>query len=258
MKGVHPTAVVVDGAELGAGVELGPYSVIGEHVKVGKGSRVMAHVVLEGRTTIGQGCTIFPFACVGTQTQDLKYKGATSFVEIGDETTLREYVTVNSGTEEGQVTKVGSSCHVMAYSHIAHGCSVGNHVIMANCATLAGDVVLEDNSILGGLSAVHQFARVGYLCIVGGATRVAKDCPPFMMVVGNPAKVRGINAVGLKRAGVSMESQRLLKRAYKMLYRENLSTSQALDGMRKELEMTDEIRRLVSFVEESRRGIVKR
>ncbi len=257
MINVHATAVVSKDAVLGDGVEIGPYCVIGPNVKIGESTELMAHVVVDGSTTIGKSCHLFPFSCIGTQTQDLKFTGAQTSVKIGDETTLREYVTVNSGTNEGEVTRVGNGCHIMAYSHIAHACCVGNGVIMANCATLAGDVVIEDQAILGGLSAVHQFTRIGKLCIVGGCTKVVKDCPPFMIVDGNPASVRGVNLIGLRRKNIEKQAQDQLRSAHRLLYRKNLSTSQAVEAVRNELDACEEVNHLLEFVEASERGIIK-
>ncbi len=257
MTSVHPAAVVDPGAELGAGVEIGPFCVVGPNAKIGDGARLMSHVVIDGYTTIGAECTLFPFACIGTQTQDLKFRGAKTSVTIGDKTTLREYVTVNSSTNEGEVTWVGSGCHIMAYAHIAHACSVGNGVIMANCATLAGDVTVEDKAIVGGLTAIHQFVRVGRHCILGGCSRITQDCPPFMMVAGNPAAVGGINSVGLKRNNFSEDVQRELKRAYKILYRSGLNVTQALAKIEEEVEPCEEIVALVSFIRESKRGVIR-
>lgn len=257
MTAVHPTAIVASEAQLGKGVEVGPYSVIGPCVTVGDNCRIMSHVVLDGRTKIGANCVIFPFACIGTQTQDLKYQGGATFVEIGDGATLREYVTVNSGTKDGETTRVGSGCLLMAYSHVAHACRVEDGVIMANCATLAGEVVVEEQAIIGGLSAVHQFVRIGRLCMIGGCTRITQDCPPFMIIEGNPAAVRAVNSVGLKRKNVGLDAQNLLKQAHRILYRQNLSVSQALDRMRAELPPCPEIEHLISFIEKSERGIIK-
>lgn len=257
MSRIHPTAVVAGGCDVGGNVSIGPYCVIGEHVRLGAGCRLMAHVVVDGRTTLGEGCRVFPFACIGTQTQDLKFTGGDTFVEVGDHTTLREYVTVNSGTHDGEVTRIGSRCHIMAYAHVAHACVVGNDVIMSNCATLAGDVIVEDQAILGGLSAVHQFSRIGKLCFIGGCTAVRQDCPPFMIVSGNPAAVHGPNRVGLQRRGVDSEVQARLKHAYRLLYRENLSTRQAVDSIRRDVESCPEIDHLLEFVEASERGIIK-
>lgn len=254
---VHPTAVVATGAHLGADVEIGPYCVIGPEVTIGAGTRLMAHVVVDGWTTIGARCTLFPFACIGTQTQDLKFRGGRTSVEIGDETTLREYVTVNSGTNEGEVTRVGSRCHIMAYAHVAHACQVGNGVIMANGATLAGEVVVEDQATIGGLCGIHQFVRVGRMAMLGGCTKLTQDCMPYMIADGNPAQVHGVNRIGLQRRNVSEESQRLLKQAHRILCRENLSTSQALERIDAELEKSPELDVLVAFVRKSERGVLK-
>lgn len=254
---IHPTAIVDPGAQLGEGVEVGPYCVVGPHARVGDGARLMSHVVLDGWITIGRQCRIFPFASLGTQTQDLKYRGGKTFVEIGDQTTIREYVTVNSGTNEGETTRVGAGCLIMAYAHVAHACQVGNGVIMANGATLAGHIVVEDQAIVGGLSAVHQFVKIGRMCMIGGMTRITQDCPPYMIIEGNPAQVFGPNTVGLKRKNVDENAQHLLKQAYKLLYRSGLSTSQALEKIKAEVAPCEEIRHLVDFIEKSERGIVK-
>lgn len=254
---IHPTAIINDGAQLGSSVVIGPYCVVGPDVRIGEGTRLMSHVVLEGVTTIGRGCTIFPFACIGTQTQDLKFTGAKTFVKIGNDTTIREYVTVNSGTSEGEVTQVGSNCHIMAYSHVAHACTVGDRVIMANCATLAGEVEVESDSILGGLVAVHQFCRIGKMCIVGGCSKVTQDAPPYMTVDGHPAAVRGLNIVGLKRKGYDVKAVKLLKEAYRYLYRSGLSTSHAVEKIGAHIESIPEIQHLLSFVSTSQRGIIK-
>ncbi len=256
MSKIHPTAVIDSGAELGDDVEVGPYCVIGGGVTIKDGARLKSHVVIEGNTTIGSGCQIFPFASLGTQTQDLKYRGAETKVEIGDGTTIREYVTVNSGTNEGEVTHIGDGCHIMAYVHVAHACNVGNGVIMANCATLAGDVTVEDQAIIGGLAAVHQFTRVGRMCMVGGLTRVSQDCLPYMIVVGIPAEVKGLNRVGLQRRGVSEEAQRALKQAHRILYRQGLLMKQALQKIRDEVPTCPEIENLLTFAESTKRGIL--
>lgn len=257
MTQVHPSAVVDPAAGIGENVDIGPYCVVGPNVTVGDGTRLMSHVVVDGGTTIGKDCVIFPFACLGTQTQDLKFKGAETFVEIGDKTTLREYVTVNSGTNEGEITRVGSGCHIMAYCHVAHACRVGNGVIMANCATLAGEVEVEDGAIIGGLSGVHQFCRIGSMCMVGGCTKITQDCPPYMMIDGNPATVRGLNIIGLKRRDVSLAAVGLLKDAHRLLYRQELSTSQALEQIESTVESCPEVAHLLAFVSQSKRGIIR-
>jgi UDP-N-acetylglucosamine acyltransferase len=254
---IHSTAVVEKGAEIGEGASIGPYCVIGPHEKIGAGTKLMSHVVVDGWTTIGANCSVFPFASLGTQTQDLKFRGGKTFVEIGDRTTLREYVMVNSATADGEVTRVGSDCHIMAYCHIAHACRVGNQVIMANCATLAGEIVVEDQAIIGGLAAVHQFTRIGRMCMIGGCSAIRQDCPPFILVAGNPAVVGGLNTVALERRNVSVESRQMLKKAYHILYREGLSTRQALEKIRAEVAQGEEVRHFVNFIETSQRGIIK-
>ena len=257
MTQVHPSAVVDSKARLGADVEIGPYSVIGPGVEIRRGTRVMAHAVIDGHTTLGEECCIFPFASIGTRSQDLKYTGGKTFVSVGDRTTLREYVTVNAGTSEGETTRIGNDCLIMAYAHVAHTCNVGHEVIMANCATLGGHIVVEDQAILGGLSAVHQFVRVGRMCMVGGCTKVTQDCTPFMIVDGRPARVPGPNRIGLQRRGVSDDARRTLKQAYRLLYRTGLSTRQALERIEADLNPCDELRHLCAFIRESRRGIVR-
>lgn len=254
---IHPTAIVHEGAQLGVDVEIGPYSVVGPHVRLGDRCRIMPQVFLDGHTTLGEECIVFPFASIGAQTQDLKFKGGTTFVEIGARSTFREYVTVNSGTADGEVTRVGSGCLVMAYCHVAHGCRVGDRVIMANAASLSGDVVVEHDAVIGGMTGIHQFSRVGAYAMVGGMVKVTQDIPPFMLVDGNPASVFGINSVKLQRLNFSEETQATLKKAYRILYRDGLSTRQALEKIHTELAPSPELEQLIKFIEESKRGIIK-
>ena len=254
---IHPTAVVAPGAQLGAEVEIGPYSIIGEHVRLGAGTKIHPHVVLTGHTTVGAGCTIFPFASIGQQTQDLKFRGGTPRVEIGDRTTLREYVTVNAATNDGDVTRVGNDCHIMAYAHVAHDCVVGHEVIIANCGTLAGHVTLEDQVIIGGLCGVHQFVRIGRLAITGGCSKATQDIPPFMTADGNPMSVHGLNTIGMQRHGINEQAQAALKKAYRILYRENLTAKLALAKIEADVEQLPEVAHLVAFVRASERGITR-
>ncbi|NKB23902.1 MAG: acyl-ACP--UDP-N-acetylglucosamine O-acyltransferase [Kiritimatiellae bacterium] len=255
MPQIHPTAVVSSGAQLDETVRIGAYSIIGPHVSIKKETEVMPHVFIDGYTTIGEACTIFPFASIGTQTQDLKFKGGHPNVEIGDHTTLREYVTVNTATNDGDCTHVGSKCHIMAYAHIAHDCEVGNEVIIANCGTLAGHVIIEDQAIIGGLSGIHQFVRIGRLSIIGGCSKVTKDVPPFMLTDGHPLVVRGINSVGLERRGLDKKTQRNIKTCYKILYRNKLTTKQAVERIRTEIDDGPEVKQLLSFIQSPTRGI---
>ncbi len=258
MSSLHPTALVSPDAQLGDHVVIGPYAVIGPHVRIGARTHVHAHVVLDGHTTLGADCVVFPFASIGTQSQDLKYAGGTTFVEVGDRTTIREFVTINAGTRNGEVTRIGARCYIMAYAHIAHGCQVGNDVIMANNASLAGHVVVEDHAVLGGLCGIHQFVRIGRLAMIGGLSKVTQDCPPFLLIDGNPAVARGINRVGLERRGIPDPSRRKLKRAYRLLYRSGLNTKQAVDRIRSELLPCTEVDDLLNFlISSSQRGIVR-
>jgi UDP-N-acetylglucosamine acyltransferase len=257
MTRIHPSAIIHEGAQLGVDVEIGPYSIVGPNVRIGDRAKIMPQVFLDGHTSIGPECTIFPFASIGSQTQDLKFKGGVTFVEVGARTTLREYVTVNSGTAEGEVTRVGAQCHIMAYCHVAHGSKVGDRVIMANGASLSGDVLVEDDVVIGGMTGIHQFTRIGGFAMVGGMAKITQDVPPFMLVDGSPAGVHGINAIKLQRLNFPVETQALIKKAFKVIYRDGLSTRQALEKIRAELAMTPEIERLVKFIETSERGIIK-
>ena len=258
MSNIHATAIVDPKAELAADVEVGPYAIVGPHVKIGAGTVLQAHAYLSGHTTVGQKCQIFPFACVGMKSQDLKYQeGDVTFAEIGDNTVLREFSTIHLGTKPGEVTKVGSGCLIMAYCHVAHGCRVGNEVIMSNLASLAGEVQVEDYAIIGGMAGVHQFCRIGTHAMVGGYTKVRQDCPPYMILETTDAEtlVRGPNIVGLQRRGFSKEVRTALKEAYRFLYRENLNRSQAIERIRYEVEQLPEIVTLVNFYTESQRGV---
>ncbi len=258
MAAIHPTAIVDSKAQLAADVDVGPYAIIGPDVKIGEGTVVQAHAYLSGHTTIGQRCEIFPFACIGMKSQDLKYKaGDITYVEIGDNTVLREYSTVHLGTKPGEVTRVGSRCLIMGYCHVAHGCTVGNDVIMSNLATLAGEVAVADHAIIGGMSGINQFCRIGTHAMVGGATKIRQDCPPFMLTesTGSETRVVGPNIVGLQRRGFSAEVRAALKEAHRLLYREGLNRSQALERIKYEVEDLPEIRLLVEFYATSQRGV---
>jgi UDP-N-acetylglucosamine acyltransferase len=252
---IHPTAVIHPQAQIGADCEIGPFCVIGEHVMMGDRCKLHSHVVIDGHTTLGKENEVFPFASIGLKTQDLKWDGGFTRTEIGDANTFREYVTIHSATGDGEVTRVGSHNHVLAYGHLAHNVTLGDHVIMSNVATLAGHVTVENHAIIGGLSAVHQFCRIGRMSIIGGCSKVVQDVPPFMLADGNPAETRTINKVGLERNGVSEEAQAVLRQAYKILFREGLSVSNALARIEAELAQLPEVRHLVQFVRGSERGI---
>ena len=253
----HPTAIVHPKAQLAPGVVVGPYSVIDRRVVLGPRTRVGAHCVIEGRTTIGADCEFFTGAVIGSIPQDLKYHGEDSVLRIGDRNKIREYVTINLGTEGGGgETVIGSDGLFMAYAHVAHDCRIGNQVIIANSAALAGHITVGDRAVIGGLVGLHQFVRVGTLAMIGGCSRVSQDVPPFSTCVGYPASVVGLNAEGLRRASVSLEVRKQLHHAFKVLFHSGLSLTNAL----KELEggpESPELRHLLTFVRESKRGVTR-
>ena len=254
---IHPTAVVHPKAKLGDGCEVGPFCVLGENVSLGANCKLHSHVVVDGHTTLGAGNELFPFAALGLKTQDLKWKGGVTRTVIGDHNVFRENTTVHSATNDGDATVIGSHNHFLAYTHIAHDCVVGSHVIMSNVGTLAGHVIVEDHAIIGGLAAVHQFCRIGRMAIIGGCSKVVQDVPPFMLADGNPAETRTINKVGLERNGLSDDAQTALKHAYKILFRDGLTITNALTRIEAELPCLPELLHLVRFIRTSERGISK-
>ena len=254
---IHSSAVIDPGAILGESLEIGPYCVVGPGVKLGDRCRLQSHVVIQGPTTIGAENEFYPYACIGQRSQDLKYTGEPTYLEIGDDNTFREFTTVHRATAPGGVTKVGSRGNFLAYTHIAHDCVVGDDVVFSNNGTLAGHVEVEDRAIIGGLTAVHQFCRVGRLAITGGCSKIVQDVPPFMMADGNPGSIRHINQVGLERAGIDKTTIRAIKDAFRILYRSDLNTAQALERMRAELGTLPEIQQLIDFVASSKRGIIR-
>ena len=254
---IHPTAIVHPKARIGAGCEIGPYCIIGENVSLGEKCKLQSHVVIDGYTTLGVENEIFPFASIGLKTQDLKWKGGVTRVEIGNKNTFREYVTVHSATSDGGVTRVGSNNTILAYCHIAHDCVLGNHIIMSNVGTLAGHVTVEDHAIIGGLAAIHQFCRIGRLAMIGGCSKIVQDVVPFMMVDGNPGETRTMNKVGMERNGISEEAQAAIRQAFKFLFREGLTTTNALAKIEAEVPQLPEIKHLVNFIRTSERGITK-
>ncbi len=254
---IHPTAIIDPTARIGEGTRIGPYAVIGAGVVIGADCEIANHVTIAGPTTIGDRNVFFPYGSIGQRTQDLKYAGEPTYLEIGHDNSFREFCTLNRGTAPGSKTTIGSHGNFLAYSHIAHDCTVGDHVIFSNNGTLAGHVIVEDHAVIGGLAGVHQFCRIGRHAITGGCTKIVQDVPPFMIADGNPAEVRGINQVGLERRGFDPESIRSLREAYRILYRENLNTRQALERIRETLPANAEITALLDFIEASKRGIVR-
>jgi UDP-N-acetylglucosamine acyltransferase len=255
MPQVHPTALVDPQARLAEDVVVGPYCIISGEVEIGSGTVLGSHVVVEGLTRVGKNCRIFHCAAVGGVPQDLKYKGARSLIEIGDSNTVREFVTINRATGEGEKTLVGNNNLLMAYVHLAHNCIIGNDVVLANAVNLAGHVRIDDYAIVGGMTPVHQFVRIGRHSFIGGGSRVPKDVPPFVKAAGNPLRIVGLNSVGLQRREFPPDVRLELKRLYRLFYRSNLNVSQAIAKSRAELRDIPEVREFLSFVEQSERGV---
>ena len=254
---IHPQAIVSEKALLSSGVEIGPFSIIEDNVKIGENTKVGPHCLITGFTTIGKNCQIFKGSSLGTAPQDLKYRGEKSYVEIGDFNVIREFTTVNPGTEKDEKTLIGNNNLIMAYSHIAHNCKVGSNCVFANAATLAGFVEIEDRVVVGGLVAIHQFCRLGTLSIVGGCSKVVQDIPPFSMADGHPASVKSMNLVGLKRAGIASDSIHSLKQAFKLIFFQDHTVSSAIELVKEELASNPQIEYLLKFIESSSRGIAK-
>ncbi len=258
---IHPTAIVHPGAELASNVEVGPYAVIGEHVKIGRGTTIGAHTVIDGWTTIGEENRISQMTSIGAPPQDLKYKGEETLVLIGDRNIIREFATVHRGTPSGRKqTVIGSNNMLMAYSHVAHDCILGDGIVMANAATLAGHVTVDSFAIFGGLVAVHQFVRIGGYVMIGGGTMVGHDIPPYTIAATcekRDASLRGLNLIGLKRRGFSPELVSDLKKAYRILAFSKLKLSDALAKMKSGIRQTPELSYFIDFIEKSERGICR-
>lgn len=255
---IHPTAIVHPAARLADNVSIGPYSVIGEHVAIGSGTTVAGHVIIEGWTDIGSDNQIYQFSSIGAAPQDLKYAGQKTYLTIGDRNRIREFTTLNRGTAEGGgVTRIGNDNLFMAYSHVAHDCIIDDHVVLANGATLAGHVAIGSSAILGGLSAVHQFCRIGCHTMISGGSMVAQDIPPYTVAQGDRAKTVGLNLIGLKRRGFSEDTTRGIKKAYRLIYRSGLRLEEALQKITEEVEATPELEHFLNFIKDSQRGIAR-
>jgi UDP-N-acetylglucosamine acyltransferase len=256
IRDIHETAIVHPNTKMGNNVVIGPYAVIGENVEIGDNCIIGPQVSIEGWTTIGDGNHFYHGATIGCEPQDLKFKGERSFLFIGDNNIFRENVTISRGTEGGGgETRIGNNNMFQAYSHVAHDCQLGNNIILGNCSGLAGHVTIEDRVIISGLSGVHQFCKIGKMAMIGFLTKVVKDIPPFVLVDGNPAKVSGINVVGLRRNGMDAEVRDEIKKAYRILYRSNLTINQAIEQMDQELRGTSEIDHFIRFLRNAERGI---
>jgi UDP-N-acetylglucosamine acyltransferase len=255
---IDPHAIVSPHAQLGEGVTVGPFAVIGADVVLGARTTVGAHAVIEGPTRVGEDNQIFPFASIGTAPQDKKYKGEPTQLTIGDRNVFREFCTMNRGTASGRgLTSIGSDCLFMAYSHVAHDCAIGDKVILANCATLGGHVQLGDWVQLGGLSAIHQFCKVGAHAFVAGGAILTRDLPPYVMIAGNPAAPHSINSEGLKRRGFTAEQIRNLRTAYRILYRSELKLAQAIEQLTRLARVNAEVQPLLDFIGASTRSLVR-
>jgi UDP-N-acetylglucosamine acyltransferase len=254
---IHPTAIIDPTATIGENCQIGPYCVVGAGVELGPECWLQHHVSISGPSRIGAKNRFFAFSSIGQQTQDLKYVGEPTYLAVGDGNTFREFVTVHRGTAPGSVTRIGNGGNFLAYSHIAHDCVVGNNVIFSNNGTVAGHVEVGDYAVIGGLTAIHQFCRIGAFALTGGCSKIVQDVPPFMIADGNPAKVRSYNKVALERHGFSEESHRAIKEAYRLIYRSALNLHQAVEQIRSDLPETPELAQLVAFVTSSPRGIIK-
>ena len=255
---IHPTAIIASDARLAEGVEIGPYSIIGEDVKIGKNTIVGPHTVIDNYTQIGEGCHIYQFCSIGALPQDLKFGGEKTRVVIGNFNTIREFVTIHRATSADiGTTIIGDHNLLMAYCHVAHNCKLGDRIVMANAATLAGHVLVEDYAIIGGLTGVHQFSTIGAHCIIGGASAVSKDVPPYTMASGNHAKLFGLNLIGLKRRNFSEETIKAIKDAYRIIFRSNLLLKDALKKAQDEVENYPEVVHFIQFIKESKRGVCR-
>ncbi len=252
---IHPSAIVDPEAELGEGVQVGPWSIIGPRVTIGDGTRIHSHVLVERDTTVGADCELYQGAVLGTDPQDLKFRGEETILTVGDRTVIREYATLNRGTADMERTTVGHDCLLMAYSHVAHDCQIGNHVVLSNAVNMAGHVFIEDWVIVGGLTAIHQFVRIGAHAFVGGASRTSQDVPPYVKAAGSPMKLYGLNSVGLDRRGFSPETRQALKKAYRLIFQSNLPLKKALAAAEDDIQGTPEVGHFISFIRNSKRGV---
>ncbi len=257
MSNIHPTAIIHPEAELADDVVVGPYSIVGAGVRIGSGTRLAGHVLVEGHTTLGERNQVFHGAAIGSAPQDYSYTGAESYLDIGDDNIIREYVTMQPGSEKGGRTSIGNQNLLMAYVHVAHNCHIGNRTILANAVNLAGFVRVEDWVVIGGVTPVHQFVRIGRHAIVGGGSRIPQDVAPFTKVAGNPPKTYGLNSIGLSRRGFEPAAVSALKDAYRIYFRQKLTASEACERIAAEAPDVSEVRQFLDFVREPGRGIIR-
>lgn len=253
---IHPTAIIEPTVELGADVEIGPFVYLGGEARIGAGTRVHHHASIEGNTVLGEGCEVFPYCSIGMKSQDLKYKGGNPGVRIGDRNVFREYVSVHAATSDGDFTTVGSDNTILAYSHVAHDCQLGNHIVTSNSVGLAGHVIVEDHVTLGAVCGVHQFCRIGAYAMVSAYAKVVQDIAPYFIADGQPAVIRAINKIGLERKGFTPEQLDRVKQIHRVLFREGLNRTQALEKLGQNAQATsDEIQRVLVFAGKSERGL---
>jgi UDP-N-acetylglucosamine acyltransferase len=253
---IHPTAIIEDGAQLGADVEVGPFGFVGGGVTLGAGTKLHHHASVEGNTVLGSGCEVFPYACIGGRTQDLKYKGGNPGLRVGERNVFREYVTLHAATNDGDFTRIGSDNVLLASCHVAHDCVLGNHIVMSNGAVLAGHVIVEDHVVIGGYGGIHQFCRLGTYAMLAATAKLVHDLPPYFIADGTPAEVRAINKVGLERNGFTAEQLERVKQIHRILYRDGLNRSQALEKLAAHAQADSaEFRRVLAFAKSSERGL---
>jgi len=253
---IHPTAVIHDSVQIGENVKIGPYSIIEKNVVIEDGVEIRSNVMVGENTTLKSNCRLFHSAVVGEIPQDLKFEGENTTTEIGENTVIREFVTIHRGTEDREKTVIGRNCLLMAYVHVAHDCLVGDHVILANAVNLAGHVTIEDYASLGGIVPVHQFVNIGAYCYIGGGYRVSKDVPPYILASSEPLTFSGLNVIGLRRRGFTQENRTLIKRAYRLIFRSDMNTSEAIKKIKSEFPQTKEIDHILDFYEKSERGVI--
>lgn len=255
---IHPTAIVHPNAKIAEGVEIGPYSVIGEHVQIGLATKVASHVLIEGWTTIGERNQLHSFSCIGTPPQDVGYKNEETYLIVGNDNVIRECATVHRATTKAdRKTEIGNGNYLMAYSHVAHDCKLGNHIIMANSAGLAGHIVIEDYAILGGIVGVHQHVRIGAYAMIGGQSAIVQDIPPYVSAAGNRAQLYGLNTIGLKRKGFSDEVINNLKKAYKIIFRSGMTIEDAIQKVAEDFPDSREVNYFIDFMRHSKRGVTR-
>jgi UDP-N-acetylglucosamine acyltransferase len=256
MSDIHPTAIIEPGAKIGNQVTIEAYAVIKKNVILEDNVTIKSHAYIDGFTTIGAGTIVWPSASIGTKPQDLKYRGEKTFVLVGKNCEIREFTTINSSCQENSSVTIGDNCLIMAYCHVAHNCTIGNRVIMANSAMLAGHVTIDDCAVIGGMTPVHQHCRIGRYAMVGGLSRISHDVPPFSLGAGSPYKLGGLNLVGLKRHGFSLEERKELSRAFKLTYRSGLHLSEALSAIEEESNLGEHTRHWIDFCRTSKRGLI--